>query len=156
MADPGEGPGSQAPALIFRPKWGPKGRKIFVLRPPGSPYLRVWITAANSPPLPHSLIWRSRSATGVCMSFHMRSATRRGTPLYKLGMRRPIGSGYFAGLVWKRVYTLSILVWNRYGFWGNFGSVWTYLSFQFQMSKKEREICKFQMDLMNSFVYALI
>ena len=27
-----------------------------------------------------------------------------------------------------------------YGFRGNYGSVWTYLSFQFQMSKKEREI----------------
>ena len=27
-----------------------------------------------------------------------------------------------------------------YGFWGNYGSVWTYLSFQFLMYKKEREI----------------
>ena len=29
-----------------------------------------------------------------------------------------------------------------YGFPENYGSVWTYLSFQFQMSKKEREISK--------------
>ena len=35
-------------------------------------------------------------------------------------------------------------------------SVWTYLSFQFQMSKKEREICEFEMDLKNFFVCALI
>ena len=27
----------------------------------------------------------------------------------------------------------------------NYGSVWRYLSFQFQMSKKEREICEFEM-----------
>ena len=32
----------------------------------------------------------------------------------------------------------------------------TYLSFQFQMSKKEREICEFEMDLKNFFVCALI
>ena len=31
-----------------------------------------------------------------------------------------------------------------YGFLGNYGIVWTYLSFQFQMSKKEREICEFE------------
>ena len=29
MADSGEGPGVPAPSLIFRPNWGPKGRKIF-------------------------------------------------------------------------------------------------------------------------------
>ena len=44
----------------------------------------------------------------------------------------------------------------RYGFRGNYGSVRTYLSFQFQMSKKEREICEFEMDLKNFFVCALI
>ena len=47
-------------------------------------------------------------------------------------------------LVWKRVYTLPL---SRsgigYGFRGNYGCLWTYLSFQFQMSKKEREICEF-------------
>ena len=32
----------------------------------------------------------------------------------------------------------------------------TSLSFQFQMSKKEREICEFEMDLKNFFVCALI
>ena len=43
-----------------------------------------------------------------------------------------------------------------YGFWGATRSVWTHLSFQFQMSKKKREICEFEMFLKNSFVCALI
>ena len=51
-------------------------------------------------------------------------------------MYRPVGRGFCAVLVWKRVYTLPILVGIGYGFRGNYGSVWTYLSFQFQMSKK--------------------
>ena len=34
--------------------------------------------------------------------------------------------------------------------------VYELLSFQFQMSKKEREICEFEMDLKNFFVCALI
>ena len=33
-----------------------------------------------------------------------------------------------------------------YGFRGNYRSVWTYLSFRFQIRKKEREICKLEMD----------
>ena len=33
--------------------------------------------------------------------------------------------------------------------------VWTYLSFQFQMSKKERELREFEMDLNNLFFFAL-
>ena len=32
------------------------------------------------------------------------------------GMCRPIGSGFCAVLVWKQVYTLPILVWNRVWF----------------------------------------
>ena len=43
-----------------------------------------------------------------------------------------------------------------YGFPGNYGSVWTYLSFQFQMTKKEREIYEYEMNLKNLFVCALI
>ena len=39
--------------LIFRPKWGPKGRKKVFLRPPPTPYLRVWMTGA--PPLSDGL-----------------------------------------------------------------------------------------------------
>ena len=37
----------------------------------------------------------------------------------------------------------------------NYGSIWTNLSFQFQMSKKESQICEFEMDLKNFFVCAL-
>ena len=46
--------------------------------------------------------------------------------------------------------------WSGIGlsFRGNYGSVWTFLSFQFQMSKKEREICDFQLDLNNFCVCA--
>ena len=44
VADPGEGP-----PLIFRPNWGPKGRKNIFSRP-GPRYIRVWMTG----PLPLS------------------------------------------------------------------------------------------------------
>ena len=78
------------------------------------------------------------------------------TPLYKpyRGMFRPKGYGFCAVLVWKRVETLPILVWNRYRFQGNYGSVRKYLSFQCQMNKKEREICEFEMDFKKSFLLA--
>ena len=39
-----------------------------------------------------------------------------------------------------------------YGFQGNYGKVRTYLLFQFQMSKKEREICEFEKDFRKSFL----
>ena len=39
-----------------------------------------------------------------------------------------------------------------YGFRGNYGSVWTYLSFRFQMSKKERGIFEFERELKKSFL----
>ena len=45
VADPGKGPGGPHP-LIFRPKWGPKGRKNQGLDdplPPPPPYPKVWI-----------------------------------------------------------------------------------------------------------------
>ena len=32
-----------------------------------------------------------------------------------------------------------------------YGSVWTYLSFQFQMNEKERGICQSEMDVRKSF-----
>ena len=38
-----------------------------------------------------------------------------------------------------------------YGFRGNYGSVRTYLSPQFQMNQKERVICVFEMDCKKSF-----
>ena len=36
-------------------------------------------------------------------------------------------------------------------FLGNYESVWTYLSFQLQMNKKERIICEFEINFKNSF-----
>ena len=55
VADPGEGTGGPGP-LIFRPKWGPKGRKKFFWRPPPLPFSQG---PYDCPPL----IWRSGSAT---------------------------------------------------------------------------------------------
>ena len=43
-----------------------------------------------------------------------------------------------------------------YAFRGNYGSVWTYLSFQFQMNQRERVICEFQMDCWVTFLLAQI
>ena len=70
-------------------------------------------------------------------------------PYSHIGMCRLIGYDFGAVLVWKRVYTLPILVWNRVWFSRELRSVWTYLSFQFQMSKKERKICEFKMDVIS-------
>ena len=62
VADPGKrhgGPGG--PGLcpfIFRPNWGPKGWKNFLI-PLLPPYLRVWMTP------PPSFIWRCGSATVI-------------------------------------------------------------------------------------------
>ena len=90
-------------------------------------------------------IWKKKS-----MGKTERTLSRGGTPLYShIGMCRPIG-GFSAVLVWKRVYTLPILVWNRVWFSRELRSVWTYLSFQFQMSKKERQIFEFEMDWLMS------
>ena len=60
----------------------------------------------------------------------------------------------FAPFWSENVYTLPILVWNRYRFQGNYGSLRKYLSFQSQMNKKEREICEFEMDFKKSFLLA--
>ena len=67
-------------------------------------------------------------------------------------------SGWVLAPFWsENGYTLSPF-WSGigYGFRGNYWSVLTYLSFQFQMSKKERGICEFEMDLKNFFVCLLI
>ena len=52
VADPGGGRGARPP-LIFRPNWGPKGRKIFFDTAPLPRYLRVWMTA----PPPYLKVW---------------------------------------------------------------------------------------------------
>ena len=57
-----------------------------------------------------------------------------------IGMCCPIGYGFCA-----------ILVWNRVWFSRELQRVWKYLWFQFQTSKKEREVCEFEMVLKNFF-----
>ena len=77
-----------------------------------------------------------------------------------MGMgRSPSFDGH---LVWafpvcKRVSTFN-LFWSEigYGFRENYGSVWTHLSLQFQINKKEIEICELEMLFKTSFVCALI
>ena len=70
----------------------------------------------------------------------------------------PLASGRVFARFWsENGYTLC-LFWSgiENDFRGNYGSVGRYLSSKFQMSKKEREICEFEMDLMSLFVCALI
>ena len=54
------------PTFIFRPNWGPKGRKKFFWDPRPTP--------PPSPPPPPSLTWRSGSATG---NYHLAYPTGR-------------------------------------------------------------------------------
>ena len=63
-------------------------------------------------------------------------------------MCRPIGDGFGAVLVWKRVYTLPILVWNRVWFSRELQQRMNVfiVSIPNAMSKKEREICEFEMN----------
>ena len=75
-----------------------------------------------------------------------------GTALYKLYRHvQPHRVGFWS----EKGYTLCPF-WSvvGYGFRGNYWSVWTYLSFQFQMTKKERELCELEPDLKN-FLFAL-
>ena len=71
------------------------------------------------------------------------------TPLYKpCSMCHPKGYRLWAFLVWKQVDTFCPF-WSGmgYGFRGNYGNILTYLSFEFQVNKKEIEIYKFEMHL---------
>ena len=63
---------------------------------------------------------------------------------------------WFLGLlVWKQVHTLRLILCGiGYCFRRNYGSVWTYLSFQFQMSKKEKEIWEFK--IFEEFFFRLL
>ena len=51
------GPGSPPPPhLIFRPKWGPKGRKNIFFETGPRPYLRFWVTSPTPHP-PYLKVW---------------------------------------------------------------------------------------------------
>ena len=78
----------------------------------------------------------------------------RGTPLYKLYRYVPphrVGFLRRFGLKTGTDFSHFGLE-SGYGLRGKYGSLLTYLSFQFQMRKKEREICEFEMDFKNFFV----
>ena len=55
-----------------------------------------------------------------------------------IGMCRPIGEGCWAVLVWKWVYTLPILVWNRVWFRGNYGAYERIYRFNSKWVRKEK------------------
>ena len=60
-----------------------------------------------------------------------------------------VGQGGVSAPFWSENGYMLYSFWSgiRYGFWGNYRSVWTYLSLPFQMNKKEGEICEFEIDL---------
>ena len=76
-----------------------------------------------------------------------------GIPLYKpYRYVPPHLVGFLRRFGLKPVYTSPILVWSRVWFSRELRNVWKYLSFQFQISKKKREICELEMDLNNFFL----
>ena len=123
----------------------------------------VAINLYSQPPVLHSFAWRNIDLKIMLshaqrLSYMPSFCPEWGVLPYisHIGMCHPIRWGFCAVLVWKRVYTLPILVWNRKWVSREPRSVWTYLPLKFQMSKKEREICKFEIDLNEFFVCALI
>ena len=51
---------------------------------------------------------------------------------------------------WSEIGYRLCLFWSEFGY-GFRGNAWTCMSFQFQMNKKERVICEFEVDLKKSF-----
>ena len=89
--------------------------------------------------LAHSSIFERQSG---CSNSMRRYLARGGAPYISYIGASPSGR-VFAPFWSQNGYTLCPLRSGiGYGFPENYGSVWTYLSFQFQMSKKEREISK--------------
>jgi len=54
----------------------------------------------------------------------------------------------------KKTLVIGTQGWSGtgYGFQGNYGIVWAYMSFQFQMNKKERLIYEFEVNFKKSFI----
>ena len=106
-----------------------------------------------------NLFWRIGSKTNSDFRKQLRfsksfsktnSDFRRQTPIFEKqtsgGVHPYISFGHKMGIdcpFWSGI---------GYGFRGNYGSVWTYLSFQFQMSKKERGIFEFEREFKKSFL----
>ena len=86
-----------------------------------------------------------------CCCSYLNQATQKNTCQVLLPKKNP-GSNFFFGgggvrFGLKTGQTLPI----GYGFRGNYGSVWTYLSFLFQISKKERKYANSKWILKNLF-----
>ena len=77
-----------------------------------------------------------------------------GTPLYKPKRYVPPQKGRVFDPFWSENGYRLCPFWSGigYGLWGNYGSVWTYVWFQLQMTKNEREIQEFEMDFKKSFL----
>ena len=61
----GEARGASLPPVIFRPNWGPKGRKKFATAPPSLIAASGWSGWLPPPPI----LWRSISATGLSLAW---------------------------------------------------------------------------------------
>ena len=56
----------------------------------------------------------------------------------------------------KSIITLPVLVWNRLWFSRELREGMNVLSFQFQMTKKEKKICELEMDFKKFFSVAVL
>ena len=66
----GEARGASLPPVIFRPNWGPKGRKKFEAAPPPLSQGLDGLDDCPPPPsLPPPILWRSISATGLSLAW---------------------------------------------------------------------------------------
>ena len=101
--------------------------------------------AANPPPPPiHPKLTQLSSAIKNCGG-----RGEENTPFFKPYRYAAAPKGmFFVPFRFENGYRVCPF-WSRivYGFRGNCGILWTYLSFQLQMNKKERVICKLQNDL---------
>ena len=109
-----------------------------------------FLTVATRPPPPHpnwpTYLLPSKTAGG---------GGKENTPFFKPYWHAAAPKGMvFAPFRFENGYKVYPF-WSGigYGFRGNCGTVWTYLSFQLQMNKKERVICKLQKDLKKSFCW---
>ena len=69
-----------------------------------------------------------------------------------IGMCRPAQKGRGFTPFWSENGYRLCLFWSEFGY-GFRGNAWTYMSSQFQMNKKERVICEFEVDFKKSFCW---
>ena len=107
----------------------------------------------------HSWVSRPRDGMPLCKNLWTQNTvkswliSRVGTPLYKPYIcAAQKGRGFATFWSENRYSPCLFLSGIGHGFRGNYGSVWTYLSFLLKMTKKERKICKFELNLKKSFL----